>query len=35
MLSPDTLSKAIMVRQREDRAVPNRRQLHPGEIVLL
>ena len=35
MLSWDALSKTILVRQRGDRAVPNRRQLHPGEIVLL
>lgn len=35
MLSLDALSKAMWVRQRGECAVPNRRQLHPGEIVLL
>ena len=35
MLSWGALSKAMWVRQRGDRAVPNRRKLHPGEIVLL
>ena len=31
----DTLSKAMWIRRRRYRAVPNRRQPHPGEIVLL
>ena len=31
----DALSKAMWVRQRGERAVPNRRKLHPGEIILL
>lgn len=31
----DALSKVMWVRQRGDRAVPNRGQLPPGEIVLL
>ena len=35
MLSGGALSKAMWVRQRGNRAVPNRRKLHPGEIVLL
>ena len=35
MLSWGVLSKVMWVRQRGDRAVPNRRKLHPGEIVLL
>ena len=35
MLSWGALSKAMWVRRRGDRAVPNRRKLHPGEIVLL
>ena len=34
MLSWGALSKAMWVRQRGGRAVPNRRKLHPGEIVL-
>ena len=34
MLS-DALSKAMWVRQRGYRAVPNQGQPHPGEIVLL
>ena len=35
MLSWGALPKVMWVRQRGDRAVPNRRKLHPGEIVLL
>lgn len=32
MLSWGALSKAMWIRQRGDRAVPNRRKFHPGEI---
>lgn len=32
MLSWGALSKAMWVRQRGDRAVPNQGQPHPGEI---
>ena len=35
ILSQGALSKTMLVRQRGGRAVPNRRQSHPGEIVLL
>ena len=35
MLSRGALSKAMWVRQRGGRAVPNQGQPHPGEIVLL
>ena len=31
----DALSKTMWIRRRGDRAVPNQRQPHPGEIVLL
>ena len=31
----DTLSKAMWIRRRGYRAVPNQGQPHPGEIVLL
>lgn len=32
MLSRGALPKAMWVRQRGDRAVPNRRKFHPGEV---
>ena len=35
MSSQDAQSKTMLVRQRGYRAVPNRREFHPGEIVLL